>query len=133
MIHSWIIQKYQVCGYREPGLTAFCQPCKTTFSWCIIESVEPMGHTNQNRWDIKLRPMSISTYPVDCVRLCQLLGAQHYCLCSNGREGLSLACPPTLPPPHPPTCPCPYTWHPWYYKGYKKLYQKPAVNTARQS
>ena len=35
---------------------------------------------------------------------CRLLGTQHYCLCSNGRDSPPPACHP-LPPPHPTSFP----------------------------
>ena len=58
---------------------------------------EPLGSTTQNWYGVKLLPVSVSTYPVDCVHLCHLLRAQHHCLCPNGREDLPLACPPSHP------------------------------------
>ena len=65
--------------------------------WGITGPVEPLGSTNQSLWDAKLLPMSVSTYPVDCVHLCHLLRTQYHCLCPNGGENLPLACPPTHP------------------------------------
>ena len=65
----------------------------------------PLGNSNQNWCGVKLLPMSISTYPVDCVHLRHLLRAQYHCLCPNGREGPPLACPPTPTTPPPPTHP----------------------------
>ena len=59
-----------------------------------------LGSTNQNWCCVKLLPMSMSTYPVDCVHLYRLLRAQHHHLCSNGKEGPPPACPPTLTMPH---------------------------------
>ena len=35
--------------------------------------MEPLGSANQNWWGGKLLPMSVSTYPVDCVHVSQLL------------------------------------------------------------
>ena len=112
----------QVCFHRW----FFANPVKP--SWCITGPVEPLGCTNQNRCGIKLLPMSTSTYPVDYIHLCHLLRAQHYCLCSNGREDPPLACPPT------PTTFCPLIHDTHDITGVvKKLSQKPAVTTAQQS
>ena len=60
-------------------------PVKLTL--CTTGLVEPLESTNQNWCGVRLLPMSVSTYPVDCVHLCHLLKAQHHCLCPNGREG----------------------------------------------
>ena len=93
--------KYMAICYRQPGLlsqTAFADLIK--LHWCIIVLVGSLGSTNHKWWGVRLLPMSILTYPVDCVHLCHLLRAQHHCLCPNGRE-LQLAHPP------PPPCSCP--------------------------
>ena len=55
----------------------------------------------------KLLPMAVLIYPVVCVHSCCLLGAQHYCLCSNGNVCPLGACHPPPPPHPPPTCPPP--------------------------
>ena len=128
MIHSCLSRniKYvaidsHVCFHKW----LFVNPVK--LNWCITGPVEPLECTNQNRSGVKLLPMAVSTYPVDCVRLCQLLRAQHHCLCSNGREGPSLACPPTpTTHSHPPT---PYTNTHDITGVVNKLCQKPTVNT----
>ena len=66
-------------------------------SWCITGPVGPLGSTNQNWLGTKLLPMAILIYPVVCVHSCRLLGTQHYCLWSNGKEGQPSVCPPTQP------------------------------------
>ena len=89
----------------------------------------------------KLLPMAVSIYPVVCVHSCRLLGTQHYCLCSNGSVCPPGAChPPTptthptpLPPHPPPTRPPPINAIRDITGPVKKLSQKPALNTARQS
>ena len=96
----------QVCFHGQ----LFANPVKP--SWCIIGPVQlvlpsgptvgPLGSTNQNWLCAKLLPMVVSIYSVVCVHSCHLLGTQNYCLWSNGKEGLPLACPPT------PTTPTPF-------------------------
>ena len=63
---------------------AFCWPCKTTS--LHYRCVGQLGSTNQNCWDAKLLPMSVSISPVYCVHLCHLLRTQHHCLCPHGRK-----------------------------------------------
>ena len=69
-------------------------------SWCITGPTGSLGSTNQNWLCAKLLPMAVLIYPVVCVHSCRLLGAQHYCLCSNGSVCPPGACHPP-PPPHP--------------------------------
>ena len=40
-------------------------------------------------------PITVSIYPVDCAHPCHLLRTQRHCLCPNGREFPTSACPPT--------------------------------------
>ena len=115
----------QVCFHRR----LFADPVKP--SWCITGPTGPLGSTNQNWLCAKLLPMAISIHPVVCVHSCRLLGTQHYCLYSNGS-----VCPPGAchPPPSPhPTRPPPISAIRDITGPVKKLSQKPAVNTARQS
>ena len=69
-------------------------------SCCITGQTDPLGSTDQNWLCTKLLPMAVSIYYVVCVHSCCLLGTQHYCLCSNGRDCPPQACHPP-PPPHP--------------------------------
>ena len=103
----------QVCFHRQ----LFADPVKPC--WCITGPVGPLGSTNQNWLCTKLLPMIVLIYPVVCVHSCRLLGTQHYCLCSSGKEGPPSACPPTPTSPLPP----PYKHHP-YYRGCKKTISK---------
>ena len=134
MIYSCTVQRYQLRGYRWPGLlsrTAFCGPCE--IYWCITGPVGLLGSTNENWLCARLLSMAVSVYPVVCVHSSRLLETQHYCLWPNGRKGPPSACPPTTTTPHPlpPT-------HPLISAirditlAVKKLSQKPAVNTAQQ-
>ena len=61
----------QVCFHRR----FFAKPVKPHL--CIIGPVEPLGSTNQNWWGVRLLPMSVLTYTVDCVHLCHLLRTQY--------------------------------------------------------
>ena len=112
----------QVCFHRW----LFTNPVRP--HWCISGPVGPLGSTNQNWLCARVPPMAVAIYPVVCVHSCHLLRTQHHYLLPNGRKGLPLACPPISTTPfHPPTH---YKQHPWYYRGCKKLPQKPAVNNA---
>ena len=112
----------QVCFHGQ----LFADPVKP--SWCITGPLDPLERTNQNWLGAKLLPMAILIYSVVCVYPCHLLRAQHHCFWSNDKESPPSACPPT------PTFTTPSPlYHPWYYRSCKKLSQKPAVNTTRQS
>ena len=131
MIHSCTVHGHQLLGYRWPGLlsrTAFCRPCKAQLVHYGTKR-PTQGSTNQNWLCAKLLPMAVSIYPVVCVHSCRLLGTQHYCLCSNGSFCPPGACHP--PPPHP--TPPPINAIRDITGPVKKLSQKPALNTARQS
>ena len=107
---------------------------RVKLSWYITGPAGPLGSTNQNWLCAKLLPMAVLIYPVVCVHSCRLLGTQHYCLCSNDSDCSPLAChlppPPHPTPSHPPT---PISAIRDITGPVKKLSQKPAVNTARQS
>ena len=118
----------QVCFHKW----LFTDPVKP--SWCITGPVDPLGSINQNWLGAKLLPMAVSIYPVVCVHPCRLLRAQHHYLWTDGRKDPPSACSPAPTNPPPPHTHSPsYKHHPGYYRGCKKLSQKPAVNTARQS
>ena len=99
-LHPCTIKKHQVLDHRWPSLhlqTAFCCCCWTTRMHFLA-----MRGINRTAWDTKLLLAAVSSSPVDCISLCQLLKAKH---CS-----LSPICyftPPSAPhrpnhPPHPP-------------------------------
>ena len=102
MIHSCTVHGHQLLGQVCFHGRLFADCVKP--SWCITGPTGPLGSTNQNWLCAKLLPIAVSIYPVVCVHSCCLLGAQHYCLCSNGSVCLPGAChPPTrTAPPHPP-------------------------------
>ena len=58
---NYLVVDSQVCFHRE----LFADPVKS--SWCNTGLVEPLRSTNQNLCGVKLLPMSILTYAVDCI------------------------------------------------------------------
>ena len=51
--------------------------------------MEPVNGINKDMCGAKLLSTTVSAYPVDCVRFCDLLKTQHCCLSSNGRYNLT--------------------------------------------
>ena len=67
--------------------------------------MEPLRGTNKATWCVKLLPITIYVYQVDCGSFCALLRTQCCCLSHCGWYRPPLASHPQCSPP--PTCPPP--------------------------
>ncbi len=90
----------QFCFYRR----SFSHPAKPHRSTTRCKG--PLGGTNKATWCVRLLPMTVSAYHVDCGCFCALLGTHCCCLSPCGwYNPPSAPHPPPLPTPpaHPPT------------------------------
>ena len=115
--HSSTIQTHQIhqwqgYSYSWPGLLSqvgFCWPCKCMMVHYRVHGA--IGGTNKAAWGVKLLPVMVLAWHVECGCFCALLKVQQSCLCPYGWYGLPSAPHPpwtlTLPPP---TRPPPINW-----------------------
>ena len=89
----------------------FCDPVN---SWqSTMECVVPLGHTNKATLGVKLLPVTVSAWQVNCGCLCTSMDTQWLLFQSNVWKNL----PSTPHPFHPPT---PYKLNLWYWRGLDK-------------